>query len=93
MLVHPIKTPIHLKKPFFHMPAEGHAALVNLGELPLDLAELPGQKLDQLLILARTHAAYLPLPPEPFNCIPEETPPSVVNSSLHVPKEGPSKSF
>jgi hypothetical protein len=60
-------------------------------ELPLDLAELPGQKLDKLLILARTQAAYLPLPPEPFNCIPEETPPSVVNSSLHVPKEGPSE--
>ena len=59
-------------------------------ELPLDLAELPGQKLDQLLILTRTHAAYLPLPPEPFNCFPEETPPSIVNSSLvHVPREGP----
>jgi hypothetical protein len=51
-------------------------------ELPVDLAELPSQKLDQLLILARTHVAYLPQPPEPSNRIPEETPPSVVNSSL-----------
>ncbi len=28
-LVHPVKAPIHLKKPSFHMPVEGHDALVN----------------------------------------------------------------
>jgi len=77
------EAPVHLQRQVIEAPVDpGELALdlseravdltepaVDLAEPALDLAELPSQELDQLLILARTHGAYLPQPPELFNCI------------------------